>query len=198
MPKSLTLVSTPPSKLTNVDDFLMSENRCLKVILGDGNCMFRALSHQLYGSEEYHREIRHLLLEVLKTNPHLYHPYWIEDLPWGKVTFTEHLNQLKCEGTWGTQLELRVFSDCFNLPVYVCSANQFGILRWELKGEPKYHQRINPPFTTRATELPFTRGHVALMYNSGHYNSVVPSRKGTQLLPPLIISRQSDHAVHVE
>ncbi len=199
MPKSLTLISAPPSKLTNVDDFLLAESRSLNVILDDGNCMFRALSHQLYESEEYHLGIRNILVNVIEANAELYKPYWIEDLPWGKVSFAEHLTQLKRPGSWGTQLELIVFSDCFNLPVYVCSRNLSGIIRWECKGTPKYPNRIVPPSPrpSRPTQLPFTQGHIELAHHSGHYDSVIPRQRGTKLFSPIIVCRNSDYVVNI-
>ena len=36
--------------------------------------------------------------------------YWIEDMPWGKVTFNAHLQRLAHVGSWGTQV-LQAVSD---------------------------------------------------------------------------------------
>ena len=91
MPTSLVPTSTPPAMLTDVESFLMNQNRHVYNVLPDGNCMFRALSHQLYGSDEHHLHVRTMLLEVIQSNSITYQPYWIEDMPWGKVTFSEHL-----------------------------------------------------------------------------------------------------------
>jgi len=33
-----------------------------------------------------------MILEVIQSNSIPYQPYWIEDMPWGKVTFSEHLD----------------------------------------------------------------------------------------------------------
>ena len=117
----------PPSKLTDVDDFLMSQDRSAHLILPDGNCLFRALSHQLYGCEKYHVELRNILLHVLQGNFTTYKSFWIEDTPQGKVTFQEHLKNLTKLGSWGTQVEIQAASDCY-MAIFVCSSNPSGII----------------------------------------------------------------------
>ena len=80
--------------------------------------MFRALSHQLYGSNEHHIQLRRMLLEAIQSNYSFYEPLWIEEMPWGKVTFDEHLENLACVGTWGNYVELQAVSDYFNTKVF--------------------------------------------------------------------------------
>ena len=192
MPTSLTPLSTPPSMLTDVESFLMSQNRHVHNVLPDGNCMFRALSHQLYGSDEHHSQVRSMLVEVIQSNRTTYQPYWIEDMPWGKVTFDEHLQRLACEGSWGTQVELQAVSDCLNVTCFVCSPNPSGIVRWERRATPKNHTCS----TIISPTLPFTLSrHIELCYSQYHYKSVLPAEKGTQLLPPVIVPRRSDSIV---
>jgi OTU domain-containing protein 5 len=38
---------------------------CIKEVAGDGNCMFRALSDQLYGTELYHSEVKNFALAYI-------------------------------------------------------------------------------------------------------------------------------------
>jgi len=195
MPISLVPTSAPPSVLTDVESFLMSQNRHVYNVLPDGNCMFRALSHQLYGSDEHHLHVRTMLLEVIQSNSITYQPYWIEDMPWGKVTFSEHLQRLACAGSWGTQVELQAISDCFNVTCFVCSPNPSGIVRWERKATPKNHSTIIASPMRLQVTLPFTHDHIELSYSKYHYNSVLPAEKGMQLLPPVIVPTRSDNIV---
>ena len=133
VPRSLVPISAPSSTLTDVESFLMSQCRLAYDVLPDGNCMFRALSHQLYGSDQHHVHVWSMLLEVIESNKIIYQPYLIEDTPWGKTTFNEHLQRVTLVGSWGTQVELQAVSDCFNVTVFVCSPNPSGIVRWEKK-----------------------------------------------------------------
>ena len=189
LPASLVPVSTPPLKLTDVDDFLMSQDRSARLILPDGNCLFRALSHQLYGCEEYHVELRNMLLHVLQGNITTYKSFWIEDTPQGKVTFQEHLKNLTKLGSWGTQVEIQAASDCFNI---VCSSNPSGIIRWERKAVPINHGAFVYTHSMPTPMLPFTINHMELSFSQNHYNSVIPTEKGTKLMSPVIIQRHSD------
>ena len=195
LPTSLVPISAPPSTLTDIETFLYSQNRRLHNVKSDGNCMFRALSHQLYGNDDHHSELRSTLLEVIQSSSIIYQTYWIEDMPRGKVTFQEHLMVAREEGKWGTQVELQAVSDCFNMAVYVCSLNPAGIARWERKAAPKYHDTIDiPPMSLHPT-LPFTRNHIELSYSNYHYKSVVPAKKDECLPPPVIVPRSSDRAL---
>ena len=72
-------MSKPPSALANIEDFLRDQNRSLYNVTADGNCMFRALAHQLCGSEEYHIQLRSMLLQVIQNNHDTYSRYWIQD-----------------------------------------------------------------------------------------------------------------------
>lgn len=188
IPASLVPVSKPPSSLTNIEDFLKDQNRSLYNVAADGNCMFRALSHQLCGSEEHHIQLRSMLLQVIQSNYDTYCHYWIEDMPWGVVTFDEHLNDLGKPGIWGTQVELQACSDCLNITIYICSPNPNGIVRWEKKATPK--KLISVPqnlFTTARCS------HIELSFYKSHYNSVVPIQGVVP--PPVIMMRHSDTIV---
>ena len=90
-------MATPNFTLSTLESFLMNQNRHMHDVSPDGNCMFRALSHQLYGSDNHHIQVRQMLLEVIQCNRTIYQPYWIGDMPWGKVTFNEHLRLLVWE-----------------------------------------------------------------------------------------------------
>lgn len=67
VPTSLAISATPYA-LTDVESFLINHDRHLHNILSDGNCTFRALSHQQYGSDEHHTEVQRILLEVIQRN----------------------------------------------------------------------------------------------------------------------------------
>ena len=100
VPRSLVPISAPSSTLIDVESFLMSQCCLAHDVLPDGNCMFRALSHQLYGSDQHHVQVRSMLLEVIESNKIIYQPYWIEDMPWGKTRFNEHLQRVALVGSW--------------------------------------------------------------------------------------------------
>lgn len=44
------------------------EHRKIDYIMGDGNCFFRALSKELYGSENHHKTLRGLIVDIIADN----------------------------------------------------------------------------------------------------------------------------------
>ena len=115
----------PSSQLTNRGDFLYTQSRKCRSVLGDGNCLFRAVSHQLYGSEDQHLQIRHSLCNFIEQNQSKYEPYWIELT----TSFSSHLKDIKKAGCWGTGLEIKACSDYLLTPVFNlnCQSSHFPI-----------------------------------------------------------------------
>ncbi len=194
LPSTLVPISAPPSTLTEIGDFLLSQGRCKHEVLGDGNCLFSSLSHQLYGTAEHHSQIRSGLVQLIQKNESVYRNYWIEGTTDGrKVSFDEHTQCVKNNGSWGTLLELQASSDYFSVPIYVCAKNPSGIVQWDKKAIPRNHDVIQTSTCTLPQPVfPFTRGHLELAFESHHYDSVVPRKNMlTVLQPPTIVVRHS-------
>ena len=49
----------------SAEQFLAIHSRCIKRVLPDGNCSFRALSQQLSGFEELHQTLKKLLVKFI-------------------------------------------------------------------------------------------------------------------------------------
>ena len=118
MPTS-SAISATLSALTDVESFLMSQDHHLHNVLSDGYCMFRALSHELYGSDEHHHEVQRIPLEMIKSLTNL---TGMKICHW-EVTFLQRLANL---GSWGTQVELQAVSDYFNITVFVSKSLRYN------------------------------------------------------------------------
>ncbi|GBM92321.1 hypothetical protein AVEN_218535-1 [Araneus ventricosus] len=46
---------------------MVCQNHCRKPIVGDGNCLFRATEFCVYGSEDFHAEIREKVIQNITT-----------------------------------------------------------------------------------------------------------------------------------
>ena len=86
---------------TEASKFLECYDRQIRPILGDGNCLFRALSYLLCGQEDHHQQIRHPLVDFTTTNSSIFSKYCTLD------SFEEHTSRMKYETVWGTDLELQ-------------------------------------------------------------------------------------------
>lgn len=74
--------------------------------LGDGNCLFRALSDQLYGSPSYHLQLRKDICDWIETHSQRYEPF-CED----ERGLTAHLRCMREQGA------LRWSWPCYQGPI---------------------------------------------------------------------------------
>ena len=61
--------------------------------LGDGNCLFRALSDQLYGTDSYHRKLRQEICDWIENHKARYEPF-VDD----ERGLTVHLQCMRQQG----------------------------------------------------------------------------------------------------
>ncbi|GFO49696.1 otu domain-containing protein 1 [Plakobranchus ocellatus] len=79
---------------------LSQESRKVDYIRGDGNCFFRALSKQLYGTEKYHKAVRSLIVDVIATNRSSFAQF-IDG-----QDIQAHIDRMSEENTWATTCEI--------------------------------------------------------------------------------------------
>jgi len=78
---------------------------CTKDMAGDGNCLFRALSDQYYGTDKHHAEIRHKVCQFLRENEGSYQMFVEDD-----QTFSWHVDNMENLGVFGGNMELAAFA----------------------------------------------------------------------------------------
>ncbi|KAI4375744.1 hypothetical protein MLD38_013574 [Melastoma candidum] len=79
---------------------------CEVKVSGDGNCLFRALSDQMYRSPEYHKHVRKDIVKQLKSHRSLYEGY----VPMRFKTYYKKMAKL---GEWGDHVTLQAAADKF-------------------------------------------------------------------------------------
>ena len=100
--------------LVSASVFLKSFRRGIAPILGDGNCLFRAMSKLTYYSEDWHSLVRSILVEFISLNKDVFKELCSEDI-------NDHIRNLKHLTTWGTHVEIKAASYLLNIPIYVCT-----------------------------------------------------------------------------
>jgi len=91
------------------------KNKGLEMMLqaGDGNCLFRAVSLQIYGDPEVHMDVRKSCIDFMaKDREHFVH--FIED-----ETFDDYIKRKRCFGVHGNNPEIQAISELYNRPVEV-------------------------------------------------------------------------------
>ena len=93
--------------------FLDSYDRKIHPILGDGNCLFRALSYLIFWKEDYHQQMRKLLIEFIVLNCDTFCKYCKEH------SLEEHVAHMKYDTIWGTDIEIHAAAAYLQRPIYV-------------------------------------------------------------------------------
>ena len=96
---------------TMVED-LKRENMVVHEIKGDGNCLFRAISHQLYGVENHHSHIRTLCMQYIRHEHAFFQDYLTEDIE-------QYAERNERDGIWGDDVEIQALSEIYARPIEI-------------------------------------------------------------------------------
>ena len=117
------MVSSKDQKKKNKMEMLWMKDLNLKIVQieEDGNCLFRALSHQLYGSQDFYDVIRTKCCEYIEHEKQFFGGF-IGDLN-GTVTFMDYLRNMTKDGTWGGNLELMALAEIYQKTIEIYRSN---------------------------------------------------------------------------
>ncbi|GJQ13154.1 hypothetical protein GpartN1_g4945.t1 [Galdieria partita] len=92
----------------------------IKTVEKDGNCLFSAVSDQLYGTPEYHRELREAVCGFLQSHEEEYCCFVEEK------DFQTYITDMRKLGTWAGNLELQAISILYHVNVRIhCEDESF-------------------------------------------------------------------------
>lgn len=97
--------------------FLKKQDRAIDGVLGDGNCLFRALSLQLTGDQVHHLNLRRIIAQCeskLKAFEGIHAAI-------NQTKFSEHVKNIRKTCTWGTNVEIIATATLFEIDIYVVS-----------------------------------------------------------------------------
>mmetsp|Transcript_21141 Transcript_21141/g.47934 ORF Transcript_21141/g.47934 Transcript_21141/m.47934 type:complete len:489 (-) Transcript_21141:704-2170(-) len=80
---------------------------------GDGNCLFRAVSLQVYGDPGSHKEVRRKCLDFMQNNRSHFSAFITGE------SFDDYVRRKKVDGVHGNNPEIQALSELFNRPVEV-------------------------------------------------------------------------------
>lgn len=83
-------------------------------IVGDGNCLFRALAFYFAGSDAQHLRVRESIVHFEAVN-------WNEFAAlkgWSSEVWNDHMNSLLTDSTWGTEIELFAIAAMLSVDVW--------------------------------------------------------------------------------
>ncbi len=89
-------------------------------IEGDGNCLFRAISHQLYLNEEYHEQLRYFCVEHLKKHQKRFEKFIVD------CKFDDYIEEMSKNGTWADDIEIRAMEEILDRNIHIYSSNSIN------------------------------------------------------------------------
>eukprot|EP00041_Stephanoeca_diplocostata_P019037 m.403870 g.403870 ORF g.403870 m.403870 type:complete len:402 (-) comp21195_c0_seq5:217-1422(-) len=164
-PKVSTKSTDPPAQPVTREDSILGGIKRLEERLkhlgmrtipseDDGNCQFRSLSQELYGTQDYHLGVRASVVQHMMMHADSFAPFVGTD-----EDFQRYLRDMSKNKTWGDELTLRAAVDFFNVKVHVITTEATNYL---LHYDPE-------------TDSHNVKRHVFLSYVSPiHYNTVAP------------------------
>ena len=139
----------------------------IKKTKGDGNCMFRAVSDQVYGNEDYHDIIREKCMDYLLIEREFFSQF----VEGGEKEFDNYVNMKRKSGVWGDDVELQAISEIYNRPIEIyCGSNKpLKTFHENLKDFNLNNENDNK------TDIKISPIRVSY-HGKEHYNSVVPTK----------------------
>lgn len=87
----------------------------IHAVQGDGNCLFRAVSHQVYGDEAHHALVRARCMDYMESEKEYFEPYVVGDM----AAFERYLAHKRRPGVWGDDPELQALCELYDRPADV-------------------------------------------------------------------------------
>ena len=82
-----------------------------------GDCFFKSVSHQLYGTADLHVEVHMAGISHLHNYPELY----IESI--SDNTWENYIKQMSIPGTWCDHLIIQAVANAFNCVIHITESN---------------------------------------------------------------------------
>ena len=126
-------------------------------VAGDGNCLYRALAHQIYGNENIYNIIKDAIFDYLEIEEDYFSNFL-------SINMKEYINLKRCDGVWGDDIEIQACSEIYSK----------SILIFVNSGKPlkTFHEEENSYERNNITKS--SSGSLYLSYHGyKHYNSLL-------------------------
>mmetsp|Transcript_9648 Transcript_9648/g.17765 ORF Transcript_9648/g.17765 Transcript_9648/m.17765 type:complete len:546 (-) Transcript_9648:1879-3516(-) len=132
---------------------LKERNLSIVEMVGDGNCLFRAISHQVYGTAAHHALVREYCVNYMEYERAYFEPFVVG----GKDGFDAYVAHKRKSGVWGDDIELQAMCELYDRPAEVYTFDAYEGARCLRT----FHEdnRRRPPM-------------MLSFYGGGHYDSI--------------------------
>lgn len=127
-------------------------------IQADGNCLFRAISDQIYRNEAFHTDIRRRIVDFISRKRDLFRPFVENEEPGQVESIDAYCKRMQQDGQWGGNPELYAAARLFNVHLVV---HQGPLRRLRITNKLRDQAGSNEPYM-----------ELHLLYRNDHYDSL--------------------------
>lgn len=152
----------------SLEERLESLGMCMAFMEADGNCQFRALAFNLFGSQEHHAVARAAVTAHMRKHANFFCDFFD-----GMAEFSEYLDEMTRSCTWGDELTLRAAVEAYGCIAHVITSEAAN---WHLVYQPEHQEPPDPKIAICPRDVPRPKQHerIFLSYDSPiHYNAIV-------------------------
>lgn len=147
---------------------LASQGLTIVRMEGDGNCLFRSVSHQVYGEDRFHALVRAKCVDYMENDASFFSQF----VEGGQESFARYLAAKRLNSCWGDDPEIQAMSEIYQRPIEIWAYD--GVQG--AKRLRTFHE-ITDGKDRNAIRLSF--------YGGGHYDSIVAADHRASLLTTL-------------
>jgi len=159
-----------------IKDNLEKLNFFIKKIEGDGNCMFRAVSDQIYGNEEYHYIIREKCMKYLLIE----RKFFSQFVEGGDKEFDNYINMKSKLGVWGDDVELQAISEIYNRPIEIYSGSNKPLKTFHENMNEFNLKKENEDSNKNEEKIKISPIRISY-HGKEHYNSIIPRKNNYEI-----------------
>lgn len=145
---------------------LRSNGLVVVPVAGDGNCLFRAISHQVYGDDSFHHVVRAKCMDYMEVDS----AFFSQFVEGGLEAFGRYLEAKRCNACWGDDPEIQAICELYDRPAEIWAYDP----TLGAKKLRTFHEAAG------SSHLPPIR---VSYYGGGHYDSIVPIVGCSQYAP---------------
>jgi len=161
----------------------------------DGNCFYSSLSFLLFGKEEEHDEVRHVVSRMVAKNKNTFRPYFISTKT--VDTIEQHCETNWQSGVWATQVEVIAAATVFHVPIFFLerSAKEY---KWNVV-HPLQNPSLKFPYIPEMDECTLLRPeHFELLYHTNyHYDAIVSVETGRVCVDQPLLSGTTSELIQL-
>mmetsp|Transcript_8068 Transcript_8068/g.10706 ORF Transcript_8068/g.10706 Transcript_8068/m.10706 type:complete len:624 (+) Transcript_8068:104-1975(+) len=151
----------------------------LHAVEGDGNCLFRSVSHQVYGDDRHHVLVREKCMDYMMEEADYFEPY----VEGGMDEYLRYIEIKRRNGIWGDDPEVQAMCELYDRPAEIWAYDpNNGARKLRTFHETRADQQQRPPMRLS-------------YYGGGHYDSIQAADHSQTIISDRLPGETEDEAI---